>query len=364
MIPVYFNKPAQVQAIQWLGDNLQSIYGVLLEIGAEHVKEITFDEFQEQVEAAGMAILCFTPNGTIYAQKGDYIVFQSAEDFYPVAESVFVKKYQTKDTGLCFSQALIHLKNGGRVARAGWNGNKRPPVVSPKPTHTPTSRLEVVGGYAFLLGSKGSVAVMDAEDLPLLEGRENFTEGNGGYFQHTDNSTGVTTKLQNLILPTPEGYLVDHINGDILDNRKENLRVATPQQNNMNRRPRNTYKGITWDRSRNKWNASIQLAGKSINLGRFKDPVEAAKAYDQAAWEYFGEFAYLNFPKETFPHRMFIFKVNGSRFITNREPLLSILGEGTEVQYQTHYDMKTADGSIVPWLCSQSDMDAEDWEIV
>lgn len=185
MIPTYFTKPSQVQAIQWLGDNLQSIYGALLEIGAEHVKQITFDEFQEQVEAAGMAILCFTPNGSIYAQKGDYIVFQSAEDFYPVAESVFVKKYQTKDTGLCFSQALVHLKNGGRVARKGWNG-------------------------------KG----------------------------------------------------------------------------------------------------------------------------------------------------MFIFKVNGSRFITNREPLLSILGEGTEVQYQTHYDMKTADGSIVPWLCSQSDMDAEDWEIV
>ena len=61
---------------------------------------------------------------------------------------------------------------------------------------------------------------------------------------------------------------------------------------------------------------------------------------------------------------MFIFLVNGSVFKVNREPLMSILGEGTEVKYQGHVDMKTADGSIVPWLCSQSDMLANDWAIV
>ena len=61
---------------------------------------------------------------------------------------------------------------------------------------------------------------------------------------------------------------------------------------------------------------------------------------------------------------MFVFLVNGSNFKVNREPLLSILGEGTEVTYQPHIDMKTADGSIVPWLASQSDIMADDWEIV
>jgi hypothetical protein len=60
---------------------------------------------------------------------------------------------------------------------------------------------------------------------------------------------------------------------------------------------------------------------------------------------------------------MFIFLVNGSTFTVNREPLLSILGEGTEVNYHGHVDMKTADGMIVPWLCSQTDMLAEDWGI-
>lgn len=61
---------------------------------------------------------------------------------------------------------------------------------------------------------------------------------------------------------------------------------------------------------------------------------------------------------------MFIFLVPGSTFTVNREPLLSILGEGTQVNYHGHIDMKTADGQIVPWLCSQTDMLAEDWQIL
>ena len=61
---------------------------------------------------------------------------------------------------------------------------------------------------------------------------------------------------------------------------------------------------------------------------------------------------------------MFIFLVPGSKFIVNREPLLSLLGEGTEVNYHGHIDMKTADGMIVPWLASQTDVLAEDWQVV
>lgn len=61
---------------------------------------------------------------------------------------------------------------------------------------------------------------------------------------------------------------------------------------------------------------------------------------------------------------MFLFLVNGSTFTVNREPLLSILGEGTQVQYHAHIDMKTAQGYIVPWLASQADMLSEDWELV
>lgn len=58
---------------------------------------------------------------------------------------------------------------------------------------------------------------------------------------------------------------------------------------------------------------------------------------------------------------MFLFLVNGSTFTVNREPLLSIMGEGTQVQYHAHIDMKTAQGYVVPWLASQADMLADDW---
>lgn len=61
---------------------------------------------------------------------------------------------------------------------------------------------------------------------------------------------------------------------------------------------------------------------------------------------------------------MFIFLVNGSTFKVNRPPLLGIYPEGTEIKYHGHVDMRTADGQIVPWLCSQTDMLAEDWQVV
>lgn len=61
---------------------------------------------------------------------------------------------------------------------------------------------------------------------------------------------------------------------------------------------------------------------------------------------------------------MFVFLVNGSTFKVNRAPLLGIYPEGTEINYRAHIDMKCADGTIVPWLASQSDLIDEDWLIV
>lgn len=61
---------------------------------------------------------------------------------------------------------------------------------------------------------------------------------------------------------------------------------------------------------------------------------------------------------------MFIFLVPGSVFKVNRAPLLGIYPEGTEIRYHGHVDMRTADGMVVPWLCSQTDMLAHDWEVV
>jgi hypothetical protein len=61
---------------------------------------------------------------------------------------------------------------------------------------------------------------------------------------------------------------------------------------------------------------------------------------------------------------MFLFLVPGSHFTVNRHPLLGIFPEGTEIDYHAHIDMKTAQGDIVPWLASQTDILAEDWGVV
>lgn len=92
--------------------------------------------------------------------------------------------------------------------------------------------------------------------------------------------------------------IADHINNNGFDNRRKNLRPASHQMNLANRGPQvnNTsgYKGVTWDKSRDKWKAQIKVMQKCVFVGRFDDKVEAAKAYNQAAKKHFGEFAWLN----------------------------------------------------------------------
>jgi hypothetical protein len=111
-------------------------------------------------------------------------------------------------------------------------------------------------------------------------------------------------RLHRLIMNAPCGVLVDHRNGDSLDNRRSNLRLATHSQNHYNRRKRkNTssrFIGVYFDKCADRWVAQIRYQGKQLFLGRFDSEIEAARAYDRAAIKYHGEFARLNFPREDY----------------------------------------------------------------
>jgi hypothetical protein len=109
-----------------------------------------------------------------------------------------------------------------------------------------------------------------------------------------------TIYMTRQIMSAPQGRNVDHRNHDTLDNQRNNLRVCSHADNQRNQIVRTAnktskYKGVSWDKARNKWKAYVNVNGRLINLGRFHSEIWAAAKYDEAAQKYHGEFALLNF---------------------------------------------------------------------
>ncbi|RPI95541.1 MAG: hypothetical protein EHM40_03005 [Chloroflexi bacterium] len=105
------------------------------------------------------------------------------------------------------------------------------------------------------------------------------------------------------IMNAPGGMEVDHKDGNRFNNQKSNLRLCSHQQNMFNRRPQkgsvSIYKGVSWHKGNQKWQARITVSGKPIHLGYYGSEIEAAKTYDDSAIKYYGDYAYLNFPGES-----------------------------------------------------------------
>ena len=102
-----------------------------------------------------------------------------------------------------------------------------------------------------------------------------------------------------LLLRWLKPTMVDHINGNGLDNRKENLRFCTNGQNiawGKKRKGASKFKGVSWYTNRKIWVSKLKSNGVNYFLGYFEKENDAAKAYDIAAMKYHGEFARLNFP--------------------------------------------------------------------
>lgn len=162
-------------------------------------------------------------------------------------------------------------------------------------------------GYITLFLKDGEQALVDIEDF-MAHGhlRWSFRGPHGNKYVRLAKRIGKSTTniaFHRLIMGATKLQIVDHINGNVLDNRKTNLRFCTVAQNRANAKKRSggisKFKGVTYSPlGKRKWGAVIKHNKKKIYLGCYETEIEAATIYDQAARELFGNFARVNFPRD------------------------------------------------------------------
>lgn len=149
-------------------------------------------------------------------------------------------------------------------------------------------------------------AVVDEDDYPLVSAYSwhvLYTDGHWYAVAYIPGSghVGRQVLMHRLLLNAPPRVLVDHANGDGLDNRRCNIRFATSGQNAANAKKRggsdSFYKGVSWQHGNSKWRAEAARDGIRIHCGYFDSEESAARAYDLTALSLWGEFALTNFPR-------------------------------------------------------------------
>ena len=147
--------------------------------------------------------------------------------------------------------------------------------------------------------SRKRIAIIDEEDYEKVS-KYKWYCSSVGYANH--KSKGACLAMHRYILDLNDRKMtVDHINGNKLDNRRCNLRICTQRLNTKNKTKqydnKSGYKGVYLHSSK-KWVTNISVDNKTVYVGIFSDIIKAAKAYDEAAVKYYGEYAKLNFPDE------------------------------------------------------------------
>jgi hypothetical protein len=140
-------------------------------------------------------------------------------------------------------------------------------------------------------------AIIDDADLPIIQVHRWHISSKDGHAYAGTWIRNAHVRMHRLIIGATKGAVVDHINGNTLDNRRSNLRVCTHRQNLANSGARTgRFKGVSHTRHGG-WRATIHIGKKQTHLGIFETEEAAARAYDAAAIRLHGEFARLNFPQ-------------------------------------------------------------------
>jgi hypothetical protein len=178
---------------------------------------------------------------------------------------------------------------------------QRPPALTLGRERSVTRRIAL---------THGAHAVVDDEDFERLNAHKWHLKGSyAARAIYLGRRAGKEIKRYELmhraVADAPAGTQVDHIDGDVLNNTRANLRITDATGNRRNSRKiasirgrpcSSTFKGVHWHKGA--WMAQIRVRGRRIYLGRYATERDAALAYDSAAREHFGEFAWLNFPEE------------------------------------------------------------------
>lgn len=150
----------------------------------------------------------------------------------------------------------------------------------------------------------GEYTIVDASDYPMLCKYDwlfkQCKTSDYAWRMEFQNGKQKIIYMHRQIMNHPQGRFIDHINHNSLDNRRDNLRIATPRENRRNcrkvKKATSIYKGVSYRKDLKKYLARIVINGRRINLGQFNSKVEAGRAYDAAVKIYHGQFAVLNFP--------------------------------------------------------------------
>lgn len=151
--------------------------------------------------------------------------------------------------------------------------------------------------------TQGKAAIVDDDDYESINAHK-WHYVNVGYasrYSGGGRKNRKTDYMHIAVMGKQSGMEIDHINGNKLDNRKENLRHVTHSQNMQNASVKggsSRYKGVCWDKSRNKWISSIYISEKHVHIGRYESEEDAARAYNLRAHVAFGEFARTNYIQE------------------------------------------------------------------